>query len=155
MEDRSFDPLYDQLSDPITAFNGHRPYGIEIDHRDLDLASVSGVDRSRGVGNGQPFTDRQAAAWMDESRVAIWQRDGNPGRKQGPLCRRHLPIDGRQQVKACVTGVRVRGDGKVGVDTHDEDVDESPAAADHWSWIHLESVQHLGLVVAGHEAVDV
>ncbi len=86
--------LNDQLSDPVPPSNGNGALAVEVDQRHLYLATVPSVDRTGSVGDREPFPDGQAAAWVNERCVAIWQRNSQSRRNQNPLGRRNLNVNG-------------------------------------------------------------
>src|SRR5206468_149527 len=77
MEYRMFDPLDDQLGDPVAAAEPDRLARVVVDQADLDLAAVAGVDRAGGVDHAQAGPGRQTGAGVHEGGEPVGQRDGH------------------------------------------------------------------------------
>ncbi len=65
-ESGPFEPLNHQLRDPISSLEAHRSLAIVVDQENLDLASITRVDRAWCVDDGNPVFRRQSRSWMDQ-----------------------------------------------------------------------------------------
>lgn len=123
MEAHLLDLLDDQLGNPVEPFEPHGLAWIEIDHDDLDLPTVPGIDRPWGVHEGHSAAGGEAGAGVHEGGVPVGQGDRHPGGEHRPFARSQLRGLGGDQVGTGVTGVSVAGDRHVRVDPADEYVD--------------------------------
>ena len=62
-------PLYDKLSDPVTADDPGRLHRIVVDQVDHDLAAVAGVDRARRVEHRDAEPRGQTRSRVHQSHV--------------------------------------------------------------------------------------
>src|SRR6478609_8198356 len=123
VEAHLLDLLDDQLGNPVEPFEPHGLAWIEIDHDDLDLPTVPGIDRPWGVHEGHSAAGGEAGAGVHEGGVPVGQGDRHPGGEHRPFARGQLRGLGGDQVGTGVTGVSVAGDRHVRVDPADEYVD--------------------------------
>ena len=68
---------------PGSTTNGSRAIGVQ--ERDLQLAAVARVDETRRVDDRDAVLRRKARPRLDEARVAVRDRDREPGRNERPL----------------------------------------------------------------------
>jgi hypothetical protein len=81
-----YNRLDHQLGNAIPPSN---PVGIlsKVDHQDLDLPSIVGVDGARSVEKGQPMSPSQAASWTNLRLKPFGKLQADPRRDEGPLQR--------------------------------------------------------------------
>jgi len=106
-----FDPLHQQLCDAIAAPYRDRLVGVEVDQCHLDLAAVSGVDRSWRVHDRKPNAGSQSRPRVDESNHAVRDRNGDPGGNEGSPTGTEDDVDRAKQVD---TGITFVGPGRHG-----------------------------------------
>lgn len=121
LESGALEPLDDQLGDPVAAPEHDLLDRVVVDQQDLDLAAVPRIDRSRGVHDRQPVPRCQARTGVDESDVAVGQRDRDPGRDERPLPRGERHVDGAQQIGPGIPGVGIAGQRQAGIELLDRD----------------------------------
>lgn len=80
-----FNPLDQQLRDPVPGFDRDHLTRVEVDQTDLDLSPVVGVDRSGSIHYRQSAAQSQSAPGVDESDVAQRKGESQPGTDQGPF----------------------------------------------------------------------
>lgn len=114
------DLLDDQLGNPVEALEPHALARVEIHHDHLDLPTVPGINRPRGIHQGDAAACGQSGTWVHEGRVPLGEGDRHAGGQDGAFTGRQLPLDGGAQVGARVPGLRVRRERYVGVDAADE-----------------------------------
>ncbi|SOJ54562.1 hypothetical protein MSIMFB_02052 [Mycobacterium simulans] len=110
------DPLHQQLGDTVAAMHHDRRGRVEVDQRDLDLATIARVDGARAVDDRKPHTRRQPRARMNQPNHA--KRDGyrNTRPHQGALPRCQLDVFGAVEVYASVAIMSAAGQRKPGVE---------------------------------------
>jgi hypothetical protein len=116
------DPLHDELRDAVEAAQLQHLARVVVDHHDLQLTAVAGVDSAGRVHDRDAVPGRQAGARVDERGVAVRQRDGQPGPQHDALTRRDLGVLGGHQVAAGVARVGVRGQRHLRVQPADQDL---------------------------------
>lgn len=119
-----FDPLDHQLGEPVPPREPDPLPRVVVDHDDLDLTAVAGVDRAGRIHQRHPAPGCQSGTRVDEGRVPQRQRDRSAGRHDSPLARRQINVDRGHQIGAGVTIVGVRRAGKIGVEPPEQDVDD-------------------------------
>jgi len=62
-----FDPLHQQLGNPVAAVHHDRLDRVEIDQRDLDLAAIARVDGARAVDDRKPYPRSQSRARVNQA----------------------------------------------------------------------------------------
>jgi len=92
---------------------------IEIDGTDLELAAIVGVDEARGVRHGEALAKGKAAPGLDEARIPLRNRDGEPRRDEPPLVGREGYLLAGAKVKSGIAGVGVRRELDRGVEPLD------------------------------------
>ena len=122
VEAHLLDLLDDQLGNPVETIEPHTLARVEIDHDHLDLPTVPGIHRPRGIHQGYAAAGGQTGARVHEGRVPVGQGDGHPGGQNGPLPGLQFTALGGPQIGSRVTGVRVRRKRYVRVDAPDQHV---------------------------------
>jgi len=102
-----FDPLHDQLRDPVAARQHDRFTKIMVDQADADLTPVPGVDGARCVHHRKTDAGGEAGPRVHEPRVPGWQRDRDPRPDHTAFPRSEHDIGGRHEVGAGITGTGV------------------------------------------------
>lgn len=114
-----FDPLDQQLRYPVTATDGDRLGGVEIDQRYLDFTAVTGVDGSWTVDYRKPHARSQSRSGMDQADHSLRNGNRDAGGHQGTPARRQLDIDGTVEINSGVAGMRTARQRQLAVQTHD------------------------------------
>jgi len=122
-------PLDHQLRDAVTAQEADRLGSVRVQHRDLDLAPVSGVHRPRRVDDRYPVPGRKAGSRVNEGGVACGQRYRQSGGNDGALARGQFNIGGRDQIGSGIPWVRVPGQRHSRVQAPDQHVRPAVTAA--------------------------
>src|SRR5690606_28671426 len=94
-----------------------------IHHDHLDLSTVPGIHRPRGIHQGHTAAGGQAGPRVHEGGIPLGQGDRHPGGQHGPLAGGQFAGLGGAQIGARVTGVLVSRKGYVRVDTAEEHVE--------------------------------
>jgi hypothetical protein len=92
----------DELGDPHPRLDDERLAEVGVQQRDLQLAAVPGIDEARCVDDRDPVLGREAGARLDESGIAVGNRDREAGRDERALPRRELDAVAGRQVEPCV-----------------------------------------------------
>ncbi|CAM5250868.1 hypothetical protein SVIOM342S_03376 [Streptomyces violaceorubidus] len=121
------DLLDDQLGNPVEALEPHALARVEIRHDHLDLPTVPGINRPRGIHEGDTAAGGQSGTWVHEGRVPLGERHRHAGGQNGAFTRRQLAVDGGAQVGTRVSGLRVRRQRHVGVDAPDQHLEVGTA----------------------------
>jgi len=114
-----FDPLHQQLGDPITAVHHNRLDRVEIDQRDLDLAAIARVDGARTVDDRKPNPRSQSRAGVNQTDHP--ERDGDRDARphQGAPPGVQLDVFGAVEIHPGVAVVGPAGQRKFGVEAND------------------------------------
>ena len=91
----------DHLSDPHAARYGKSFLGV-IDHDNLDLTTIIGIDRARAVEKRDAVLDRETTPWADLGFQVARKGDHDPRGDQNALPRqdRDRRLTGRQKIDA-------------------------------------------------------
>src|SRR5690606_121728 len=127
------DLLDDQLGDPVEALEPHGLARVEIHHDHLDLPTVPGINRPRGIHQGDAAARGQTGSRVHERRVPLRQRHRHPGGQDGPFPGGEFARFGGAQIGARVAGVLVRRKRYVRVDAPEEDLQRGTAGPAHGS----------------------
>ena len=119
----------DELRDPVAAGEAQRRGRIVVDHDDLDLAAVAGVDGARRVDQPEAGPRGQTGPRVHERGVAVRERNRDPGRQHRSLAGRERDVDGRDDIGARVAGQRVGGERQVFRGTVHQHTHSAPCAA--------------------------
>lgn len=98
-----------ELGDSVPHLDGEGMFCIGVQHRDPDLAPVSGINRAWAIDDGEPVSGRKTGSGNHKSRIAIGQRNRNPGTHCGPSARSEHMVLCRMQIRSSITGVRIDG----------------------------------------------
>lgn len=74
-----FDPLDQQLRDPIAAPNHDRLNGVEVDQCHFDLAAVPGVYRAGTVDDRESNARSKTGSRMNQAHHPVRDRNGDAG----------------------------------------------------------------------------
>ena len=85
LEAHLLDLLDDQLGNPVEALEPHALVRVEIHHDHLDLPTVPGINRPRGIHQGDAAAGGEAGSRVHEGRVPLGERDRHPGGQYGPF----------------------------------------------------------------------
>ena len=99
------DPLHQQLRDAIAAMHDDRRGWVEVDQRDLDLATIARVDGARAVDDRKPNAGRQSRARVNQPDHSVRDGDRNARGHQGALPGRQLDVFCAVEVHAGVAVV--------------------------------------------------
>ena len=80
-----FDPLHQQLGYAVAAVNHDGLDRVEIDQRNLDLATIARVDGARAVDDRKPHPRSQSRAGVDQADHSERNRDRDARSHQGTL----------------------------------------------------------------------
>lgn len=111
------DPLHQQLGDTVTTLHGNRGHRVEVDQRNLELATIASVDCARTVDDRQSHPGGQSRAWMDQANHAERDGDRDPRPHQGSMPRREADVFCTVEINPGVAVVSAAGQGKLWVDT--------------------------------------
>jgi hypothetical protein len=100
------DLLHQQLCDAVAAMHHDRRGGVEVDQRDLDLATIARIDGAGTIDDRKPYARRQSGARMDQPHHAQRDRNRNARSHQGALPWRQLEVFGAEEINPGVTFVR-------------------------------------------------
>ena len=128
---------HDELRDPHARLDDERLARVGVQQRDLQLAAVAGVDQPRRVHDRDAVLRREARARLDEARVSLGDRDGEPGADQRALARCELDVLARREVEARVAGVGAARDDRVVAQPPDRQLDH---AVDVW-WAAASAIR--------------
>src|SRR5439155_25438162 len=81
------DLLDDQLGNPVEALEPHGLARVEIHHDHLDLPTVPGINRPRGIHQGDTAAGGEPGPRVHEGRVPLREGDRHPRGKHDPLAR--------------------------------------------------------------------
>ena len=155
VEAHLLDLLDNQLGNAVETLEPHALARVEIDHDHLDLPTVPGIHRPRGIHEGDPAAGGQAGSRVHEGRVPVGQGDGHPGGQHGALAGGQLGGLGGHQIAAGVAGVPVRRERDLRVDAADQHVDVMAGRGrSGTSGVHLEGACAPDLVGVGHGRPD-
>lgn len=113
-----FDALHQQLGNPVTALDDDRRRRVEIDQRDLDLATVTGIDGARAVDDRKPNPRSQSGSWVHQPDHSVRDGDRDAGADQCAVAGRQLDVLGAVEVHPRITVVGPGGQRKPGVETN-------------------------------------
>ena len=80
-----FDPLHQQLGNAVAAVNHDGLDRVEIDQRNLDLATIARVDGARAVHDRKPHPRSQSRAGVDQADHSERNGDRDARSHQGTL----------------------------------------------------------------------
>src|SRR4051812_43675714 len=122
LEADPLDLLDDELGNPVEALEPHRLVRVEIHHDHLDLPTVPGINRPRGIHESDTAAGGETGSRVHEGRVPLRQRHRHSGGQHGPLSGLQFTALGGPQIGPRVTRVRVHRKRYVGVDAPDQHV---------------------------------
>jgi hypothetical protein len=106
---RQFDTLHKQLCDPVASVDHDRFGWVEVDQRNLDLATVARVDGAGAVHDGKPNAGSQSRPGMDKPDHALRDRDRNTRGDERALPRRQDDVVCAVQIDTRIAGVSTVG----------------------------------------------
>ena len=111
-----FDPLHQQLGDPVAAVHHNGLDRVEVDQRNLDLAAIAGVDGARAVDDRKSYPRSQSGARVDQADHP--ERNGNRDARahQSTLARAQLDVFRAVEVNPGIAVVGAAGQRKFGVE---------------------------------------
>jgi len=112
------DALHQQLGDPVTALDDDRRRRVEIDQRDFDFATITGVDGAWTVDDRKPNARSQSGSWVHQPNHPVRDGDGDAGGHQRAVAGRQLDVLGAVEIHPRVTVVGPGGQRKPGVETN-------------------------------------
>ncbi len=118
--------MHDELRDAHARLDDERlvRVGVEQDH--LQLAAVARVDEAGRVHDRDAVPGREPRARLDETGIAVGDRDREAGADGRALSRRELDSFARREVEPRVTGVRARRHDRVVTQALDGELDHEP-----------------------------
>jgi len=91
--------------------------GTVVDQRDLDFPTVSRIDQPGAVHDADPMLEGEPTAWHHERTVPRRDLEGDTRGDENSLAGRQSCGDHRPKIDARITGVAVRWQGKLGIET--------------------------------------
>ena len=124
------DGLHDQLRDAFAPSHLERFGRVVVDQAHLELAAVARVDQARRVEAGHTVFEGETAAGLYEPGVPLGQGDRHASGDQRPAIRgREGHVLAGQEVHAGVAGTGIGGQGQVGVEAEDGQIEHKPKVA--------------------------
>ena len=113
-------PGHDQLGNPVAMCDVNLLTRVVIDHDNLDLAPIAGVNDTRCIHYPQTGTQSETASGMNESGEPRRQSDSNSCRNQRALAGRDAHGFCSPEIKTSIAGMLVCGKRQVLIETSDE-----------------------------------
>lgn len=114
-----FDSLHQQLGDAIAAVHHDRLGRVQVDQRNLDLAAIARVDRTRTVDDRKSNSRSQSRPWMHQADHAERDGDRDPRSHQGASPGFQFDVFRAVEIDAGVAFVGAAGQRKIGVKADD------------------------------------
>jgi len=114
-----FDPLHQQLGDPVAAVHHDGLARVEIDQRNLDLAAIAGIDGTRTVDDRKAHPRSQSRARVDQADHSERNGDRDARSHQSSLPRAQFDVFCAVEIDPGVAVVGTAGQRKFGVEADD------------------------------------
>ena len=118
----------EQLGDPHPRLDRERVLAVGVEQDHLDLSAIAHVDHARGVDDRQPVAHREPRPGDDEPRVAVRDRNCEPGGDGGPLPGADRDGLAGAEVEAGILGMAARRQHRLAANPRDAQLDHVVAA---------------------------
>ena len=116
---------HDELRDSHARLDHETLLRVRVQEHDPELAAIARVDQPRRVDDRDPVPRCKSRARLHEARMALGDRDGEPGADGRPLARPELDALARRQVEAGIARVGALGDRRVLAQPRDRELEST------------------------------